>query len=88
MAVQKNQCFGDKRLYIPIWFYSNAIEPCGYDGVKNLYIPIWFYSNESIRALNENLQLFTFQSGSIQIPSVDIAQEMRKTLHSNLVLFK
>ena len=35
-------------LYIPIWFYSNAISQAMINKIETLYIPIWFYSNPSI----------------------------------------
>ena len=31
---------------------------------------------------------FTFQSGYVQIPSAEMSAALKKTLHSNLVMFK
>ena len=53
-----------------------------------LYIPIWFYSNEMGIDVLEMGASFTFQSGSIQMLWRHKRPRDRKTLHSNLVLFK
>ena len=55
-----------KKLYIPIWFYSNSVFASDGYQPSLLYIPIWFYSNEQAEnikrafddALHSNLVLF------------------------------
>ena len=75
-------------LYIPIWLYSNTL-PCASFRVQNpLYIPIWLYSNPREIFFELIGNLFTFQSGYIQIWD-KIGNNMGSpTLHSNLVIFK
>ena len=59
-------------LYIPIWFYSNNNCIFLVCNICSLYIPIWFYSNQTV-FLNKLCQAcFTFQSGSIQIASINL----------------
>ena len=53
-----------------------------------LYIPIWLYSNDIDKLADSILHFFTFQSGYIQITVKQDVIFSKKTLHSNLVIFK
>ena len=75
-------------LYIPIWFYSNKSEATEQALLIDLYIPIWFYSNSSVNLPFIPSANFTFQSGSIQILTLNLLLLLISALHSNLVLFK
>ena len=75
-------------LYIPIWFYSNKSDSRANDDDVSLYIPIWFYSNPVNFQTQKRLNVFTFQSGSIQMIISGGKTEIFRALHSNLVLFK
>ena len=55
----------------------------------HIYIPIWWYSNIYTEMCSVQWQLFTFQSGDIQIEMMREAKRTAKEhLHSNLVIFK
>mgnify|MGYP000919243030 CR=1 FL=1 len=58
---------GFSRLYIPIWLYSNFLNPQTLWRRLALYIPIWLYSNGQGRknrlsgvALHSNLVIFKY----------------------------
>ena len=53
-----------------------------------LYIPIWLYSNFVFLKNTIAPNVFTFQSGYIQILSYRLVQNLHLSLHSNLVIFK
>ena len=67
-----------KRLYIPIWFYSNL--NCEKFAAREwiLYIPIWFYSNLSFLStslylsytLHSNLVLFKYYDNTVNLPYI------------------
>ena len=54
-------------IYIPLWFYSNAVRSA--DKIPNLliYIPLWFYSNIASEIASTVPPVFTFHYGSILI---------------------
>ena len=60
-------------LYIPIWLYSNCSERTLNVMLQNLYIPIWLYSNGNATDYSYIYNIFTFQSGYIQIVTIPYA---------------
>ena len=62
----------NRRIYIPIWFYSNTAQKIGKALDFKIYIPIWFYSNrhptnkvKGCIYLHSNMVLFKWDRNKI-----------------------
>mgnify|MGYP000963676188 CR=1 FL=1 len=77
-----------KKIYIPLWSYSNRGIISSFFSVNNIYIPLWSYSNRKRTVRIIIFQLIYIPLWSYSNRLVMILIFMLSNLHSTMVLFK